>query len=154
MQSQKHSAHPSYGRFFLPVCILRQVKWAVRQILTQKNASRPSSLEGLHTGRTSPRLFDPLPPLSEIEVLNLNPFIILALKRPSPMAMDVLCNLPPLASFCRFLCPHLSEVGEEKEASRRSCSNLRPLQGRCMPCSLAPSARWLVVPFSHLTPRP
>ena len=30
--------------YFLPACILRQVKWAVRQILTQKNASRPSSL--------------------------------------------------------------------------------------------------------------
>ena len=43
MTEKIRSSPLSRVAYFLPACILRQVKWAVRQILTHKNASRPSS---------------------------------------------------------------------------------------------------------------
>ena len=96
--------------YFLPACILRQVKWAVRQILTQKNASRPSSSLRGTKGHGIRIIWDVSHELHNDFLTNspLTEELIRFFQPQLSGGMDVLCNLHPLAFFGRFLCPHLS----------------------------------------------
>ena len=117
--------------YFLPACILRQVKWAVRQILTQKNASRPSSSLRGTKGHSIRIIWDVSHELHNDFLTNspLTEELIRFFQPQSSGAMVVLCNLHPSAFLAAPYAPIFHRKG-----GMRGCSNLSPLRCKVDAC--------------------